>query len=165
MNYLVCDIFTNYLIVNNLFNYLSIFKINKETKTIIDNNLLFQRKKSVILLNKLLSSNGYDYNIISGLLTPTNGVLNTDKVDLDCRNHFTDVLGSIIDLYFNGCDKEYEKYKKNFYNYKNDCLDPFCRLKNFWRNKIKNRMKESILLNMALSHADYEYSIIKGREL
>ena len=163
--YLLYDIFTNYLIENNLFNIISMLRVvNKENKTIVDNNQLFQRKKSALLLQKIFNDAGYEYYNILELLTPTNGVLNTNKVDLDCIYYFSDTLASIIDFYFYGCDKEYEKYKNKFYNYKDDSLDPFCRLKKFWRNKIKDRMKQSILLNMALSHADYDYSNLKGRE-
>lgn len=107
---------------------------------------------------------GLDYEIVQELLTPTNGIINTNNVDLDCFRDFKYLLNCIFDIYTE-LDISYDYYIKNCGNYKNDPLNTFRRLKFISYIKIKRRMKQSIYLNIALDHAEKNYSLAKSREL
>ena len=152
LNNIIFEIFVYYLLQNNSFIILN--KMNLTCKTynnIIKNDIYYNRKKSAYLLNEILINklNSIFYNIYDFL---------------DKHYDYKYILNSIFNIYIYD-DLSYNNYIKNLLQYKNDKLNPFNRLPLFKKTEIKNRMNESIILNMALDHAEKNYSFNIAKEI
>ena len=152
LNNIIFEIFIYYLSQNNSFIILNNLKLLCNTyNNNIKNDIYYIRKKSAYLLNKILIKeldNSF-YNIYDFL---------------DQHYDFKYILNSIFNIYTEG-DFTYNNYIKNLYKYKDDKIDPLKRLPLFKKNETKNRMKNSLRLNMALDHAEKNYSFNIAREI
>ena len=154
MNNIDFEIFIYYLLQNNSFNILNNLKLTCNTyNNIIKNDVYFIRKKNAYLLNKVISKIDINFNILL-------------KHD-DYFDHYYDykyLLNSIFNIYTKN-DITYKNYIKTFSQYKNDKLDPLKRIPHFKKIEIKERKQTSIMLNMALDHAEKQYSFNIAKEI
>ena len=152
LNNIIFEIFLYYLLQNNSFNILNNLKLTCNTyNDIIKNDIYYIRKKSAYLLNKVLIKelDSNFYNIYDFL---------------DQYYDYKYILNSIFNIYTEG-DFTYNHFINNCSKYKQDKLNPFKRLPLFKKNEIINRMNNSIVLNMALDHAEKKYSFDIAREI
>jgi hypothetical protein len=124
--------------------------VSKEIKTIIDENPLFERKKSAYLLSGVIDELGEEIDKCY-----------IQEIDFFQHKYY---LQYIFNNY-TGIDTSYKIYKKNVHAYKLDPLDPFRNMKYIWRARFKKQMSRSIVLNMAMDHAEKKTSINFLREL
>jgi len=151
MNYLVFDMVLSYLISNNKYNNLAYLRvINLDFKNYIDNNILYQRKKIAFMLTKVIDNFQIDFNSLTEIITNKQDF----KYMLNCIYN----IGSSTDFTF-------DYHKKSLMDYNVDELNPLKRIRIFKYIQIKKKMKTSIMLNLAISHAEKPYSIAKTREL
>lgn len=151
MNYLVFDLFLSYLISNNKYNNLAYLRrINLDFKSYIDNNILYQRKKYAFMLTKVIDNFQIDFNSLTEIIT--------NKQD------FKYMLTCIYNI-GSSCDFTFHYYKRSLMDYNVDKFHPLKKMRFFKYIEIKKKMKTSIMLNLALSHAEKPYSIAKTKEL
>jgi len=151
MNYLIFDIISYFIISNNDLDLIKNLRcVSSQFKNKIDSDKLYIRKKYAFILT----------NVISKIGLPLNDYFEI----IDDKNDYKYILNIIYNIYTKN-DSTYFKYHyANKFN-KFDKLNPLRNIPIFKSFQIKQRMKNSILLNMALTHAEYYYSIKKAREL
>jgi hypothetical protein len=152
---LIFETFIYYVLQENDFKILNNLRITCNQYNInIKNDIYYQRKKNAYLLNNVLSKIDMDYNNIYYFVK--------NKHDLKY------MLNNIYNIY-TCTDFMYNNYKNNYkqilYSYKYDKLDPLKRLPIFKKNQIKEKMKNSIMLNMALDHGEKQYNFNVAREI
>lgn len=126
--------------------------ISKEFKQIIYLNPLFERKKSAYMLSSVICETGIDdVEYIHELLQHS-------------RNDYNWILNLIFNIYIKS-DSAFQLYLNKKNQYKCDRLDPLCNMKLLNRSRFKKQMSRSIILNMAMDHAEMKFSYIKLREL
>ena len=106
--------------------------------------------KNAYLLNNVLSKIDMNYNDIYDFINN--------------KHDYKYMLNNIYNIY-SGTDFTYNKYKQIMYYYKYDKLHPLKRLPIFKKNEIKQKMKSSIMLNMALDHGEKQFSFNVAREI
>ncbi len=164
-NHLLFTILTDYCIFNNDFKTInSLNKLDKTINLLIATNELFIKKKSSRLLINIFLKNGYDYQEVIDIITPTNTIFNTNKKDNDNIKDFNSILRSFYDTYYNE-NYHFTHYIKTFNEYKKDKLNPMKRLPGIIYKRIEIEKTKSINLNMALDHAEKKYSLNKAREI
>lgn len=150
---IIFEIFIYYFLQENNFKILNNLKlICTKYNDNIKNDIYYQRKKSAYLLHNTIKKMDIDYNDIS------NFIYNMDKYD------FKYIINNIYNIYSNA-DITYNNYKRTIYLYKYDNLNPLKRLPIFKKNEIKEKMKSNIMLNMALDHAEKQFSFNVAREI
>lgn len=148
---IIFETFIYYVLQENNFKILNTCKLLcNEYNNVIKNDVYFQRKKNAYLLNNVLSKFDMDFNSIFDFIS--------------CNHDFKYMLNNIYNIYTCN-DFTYNNYKQSLYFYKYDILDPLKRLPIFKKNQIKQRMEESIVLKLALDHADKNYSFNLSREI
>jgi hypothetical protein len=117
-----------------------------EFKNIIDHNALFQRKKSAYMLKSCfqIMSQGINVSDIEYII----------EYKLDYKY----MLNCIYNIGSNGkymlSENKLNYYKKGFLDYSNDKFNPFRRLRIFKYFEFKERTRASIMLSLALGHAE-----------
>ena len=151
MNYLILEILTDNLLNKKQFKILESLKhTNKNTKNIINKNNLYLRIRSAELLKKVILN------------------LNTNIEHFwETKYQFNLMLSNIFNIESFMYDRTYSNYKINIADYSKDKLNPFKNLRIFKYKEFKNEIKNSnsILLKLALDHAENPYSIAKAREI
>ena len=151
MDNLIFETFIYYVLQENNFKILNNLRLTcSEYNDNIKNDIYYQRKKNAYLLHNTINKIDMDYNNIWDFIN--------DKHD------FKYMLNNIYNIY-TSTDFTYTNYKQSLYSYKYDKLDPFKRLSIFKINQIKQKMKSSIMLNMALDHAQKQFSFNIAREI
>ena len=151
MNYNIFDIVSYYIISKKDFYLIcNLRNVSIKFKEIIDNDILFVRKKYAYILNNVINKFGLTFNEIWEII--------------DHKNDFKYLMNCIYNIY---TENDFSYFKNDYINKfnKSDKLNPLKNLPSFKYYQIKERMKNSILLNIALIHADYFYSIKKAREI
>tara|TARA_B100000035_G_scaffold315420_1_gene335990 strand:- start:4501 stop:4971 length:471 start_codon:yes stop_codon:yes gene_type:complete len=148
---LIFETFIYYVLQENNFKILSNLRLTcSEYNDNIKNDIYYQRKKNAYLLHNTIN-----------------------KIDMDCNNiwdfvsdkhDFKYMLNNIYNIYTSS-DFTYTNYKQSIHSYKYDNLNPLKRLPIFRKNQIKQKMKSSIMLNMALDHAEKQFSFNIAREI
>ena len=151
MDYNIFDIVSYYIISKNHFSLINNLRnVSIKFKKIIDNDKLFVRKKYAYILNNVL--NQFD--------------LTLDELWelIENKSDYKYILNCIFNIY---TKNDFTYYKHDYVNKFNkyDKLNPLKNLPLFKYYQIKQRIEKSILLNMALIHADYFYSIKKAKEI
>lgn len=151
MDNLIFETFIYYVLQENNFKILNNLKL---TCSKFNNNIkedsYFKRKKNAYLLHNSIKKIDMDYNDIYHFVK--------DKHD------FKYLLNNIYNIY-TSTDLTYNNYKQSISFYKYDNLNPLKRLSIFKKNQIKEKMKTNIMLNMALDHAEKEFSFNLAREI
>ena len=148
---LIFETFIYYILQENNFKILSNLKLTCiEYNNNIKNDIYYKRKKNAYLLNNVLRKNDMNYIAICDFIR--------------FKQDFKYMLNSIYNIY-TSTDVTYNKYKQSINSYKYDKLDPLKRLPIFKKNQIKQKMKSSIMLNMALDHAEKRFSFNAAREI
>tara|TARA_B100000989_G_C19243644_1_gene345098 strand:- start:43 stop:522 length:480 start_codon:yes stop_codon:yes gene_type:complete len=151
VDYLIFEIIFYSIISNNNFRLLADLRcVSKQIKNTIDNDRFYIRKKYAFILKIVI-----------------------DKIDIRMYDIMGDYYNNNDFKYLLNCfyniatdnDITYNKYIQSIELYKKDRLDPLKRLPEFKYHEIKQRMKSSIMLKLALMHAGYEYSFAKAREI
>jgi hypothetical protein len=168
MDYYTFNIFIDWILLYNNLNYeynidfIDNLKIvNKTFYNSLQENIMYKRVLSVNLLNLNFLIKGYDSNLVYDLLQPTNGIINTKKKDLDNIRDYNWLLKNIFPDNNNG----FSSLNKGIFNYRNDRLDPFRNIRLCPARRLKNQIKNSIMLSLAMHHAEYNYSMNKFREI
>ena len=137
---LIFETFIYYVLQENSFNILNNLRLTcNKCNNNIKNDIYFKRKKNAYLLNNVLSKIDMNYNDIYDFINN--------------KHDYKYMLNNIYNIY-SGTDFTYNKYKQSMYSYKYDKLHPLKRLPIFKKNEIKQKMKSSIMLNMALDHGE-----------
>lgn len=155
MKYIIFELVIEYLLQkNDLFLLKNFNEVNLETHTILSMHNSYKKRKSAYLLNKVIRS------------------LEIENCDIDEMINDKRTFNYILNTFYSASNTNYEyidlsirPYKSMILNYKTDRLNPFRKLKLFKVKEFKIRMERNIMLNMALSHADFPYSHMKAREL
>ena len=151
MDNLIFETFIYYVLQENNFKILNNLRLTcSEYNNNIKNDIYYQRKKNAYLLHNTINKIDMDYNNIWDFIN--------DKHD------FKYMLNNIYNIY-TSTDFTYTNYKQTIYSYKYDKLDPLKRLSIFKINQIKQKMKSNIMLNMALDHAQKQFSFNIAREI
>lgn len=151
MDNLIFETFIYYVLQENNFKILNNLRLTcSEYNDNIKNDIYYQRKKNAYLLHNTINKIDMDYNNIWDFVK--------DKHD------FKYMLNNIYNIY-TSTDFTYTNYKQSVYSYKYDNLNPLKRLPIFRKNQIKQKMKSSIMLNMALDHAEKQFSFNIAREI
>ena len=151
MDNLIFETFIYYVLQENNFKILNNLRLTcSEYNDNIKNDIYYQRKKNAYLLHNTINKIDMDYNNIWDFVK--------DKHD------FKYMLNNIYNIY-TGTDFTYTNYKQSVYSYKYDNLNPLKRLPIFKKNQIKQKMKSNIMLNMALDHAEKQFSFNIAREI
>ena len=151
MDNLIFETFIYYVLQENNFKILNNLRLTcSEYNNNIKNDIYYQRKKNAYLLHNTINKIDMDYNNIWDFVK--------DKHD------FKYMLNNIYNIY-TSTDFTYTNYKQSVYSYKYDNLNPLKRLPIFKKNQIKQKMKSSIMLNMALDHAEKQFSFNIAREI
>jgi len=151
MDNLIFETFIYYVLQENNFKILNNLRLTcSEYNDNIKNDIYYQRKKNAYLLHNTINKIDMDYNNIWDFVK--------DKHD------FKYMLNNIYNIY-TGTDFTYTNYKQSVYSYKYDKLNPLKRLPIFKKNQIKQKMKSNIMLNMALDHAEKQFSFNIAREI
>tara|TARA_B100001094_G_scaffold303147_1_gene331020 strand:- start:501 stop:971 length:471 start_codon:yes stop_codon:yes gene_type:complete len=151
MDNLIFETFIYYVLQENNFKILNNLRLTcSEYNDNIKNDIYYQRKKNAYLLHNTINKIDMDYNNIWDFVK--------DKHD------FKYLLNNIYNIYIS-TDFTYTNYKQSIYSYKYDNLNPLKRLPIFRKNQIKQKMKSSIMLNMALDHAEKQFSFNIAREI
>jgi hypothetical protein len=151
MDNLIFETFIYYVLQENNFKILNNLRLTcSEYNDNIKNDIYYQRKKNAYLLHNTINKIDMDYNNIWDFVK--------DKHD------FKYMLNNIYNIY-TSTDFTYTNYKQSVYSYKYDNLNPLKRLPIFKKNQIKQKMKTSIMLNMALDHAEKQFSFNIAREI
>ena len=151
MNYLITTLIIDYYVDINKTNICKKLKlINHNFKNIIDSNILYKRKNNANKLVAVLRDLDMTHNILY------------QYIEFKCDYKY--ILNSIYNI-GTGTDFTYGVFKKNISEYKNDKLAPFRNIRVYKSLEFKIRMKNSILLSMALDHAEKPYSLAKAREI
>ena len=151
MDNLIFETFIYYVLQENNFKILNNLTLTcSEYNDNIKNDIYYQRKKNAYLLHNTINKIDMDYNNIWDFVK--------DKHD------FKYMLNNIYNIY-TSTDFTYTNYKQSVYSYKYDNLNPLKRLPIFRKNQIKQKMKSSIMLNMALDHAEKQFSFNIAREI
>ena len=150
-DYLIFETFIYYVLQENNFKILNNIRLTcNKCNNNIKNDIYFKRKKNAYLLNNVLSKIDMDYNDIYDYIS--------------FKQDFKYMLNNIYNIY-TCTDFTYNNYKQSLYSYKYDKLDPLKRLPIFKKNQIKQKMKSSIMLNMALDHGEKQFSFNVAREI
>ena len=154
MDYLIIDVFAQYLIDSSLMGCVTKFReVRQECSAVIDANRLFQRKKSAFMLKKA---------IINGDITCLDiGDLKGGKDDLFMYKYMLNLIYDMGTCY----DFSYYLYRRKCCEYRQDKLSPFRLLRLRDYRSIKKMIDGSIMLSMALDHAEHSYSINKMRAI
>ena len=148
---LIFETFIYYVLQENNFKILNNLRLTcNECNNNIKNDIYYQRKKNAHLLNNVINKIDMDYNDIYDVIS--------------FKQDFKYMLNNIYNIY-SGTDLSYNNYKQSIYSYKYDKLDPLKRLPIFKKNQIKQKMKTSIMLNMALDHGEKQFSFNVAREI
>ena len=153
MDNLIFETFIYYILQENNFKILHNLKLtcNKYNNN-IESDIYYQRKKNAYILHNTFKKIDMDYNYISDFINNMN------------KHDFKYMINSIYNIYSN-TDITFNNYKQTIYSYKYDNLNPLKRLPVIKKNQIKQKMKSSILLNMALDHAEKQFSFNVAREI
>lgn len=164
-DFLLKEIFISYLLNNNDFTKIkTLTSLCNNNNLYIKNDIMYKRKKSASLLCKLFPDNGFDLYTLNELLTPTNTVINTNSIDSDVIKEFNTCLRTLFDSnYLNNYG--YKLYIKYLLDYRNDKFNPLKNIRKFKYHQIKQQISSSIMLNLALDHAEKPFSISKIREI
>lgn len=130
---------------------ISIFKsVSKTTNILYRNNYEIKKIKCVDFLNAKL-------NILLeiGVIQYTNDITNTLE--------YTELIKILTAILFNSIDPD--KTVNERLEYKKDTLNPLKNLRYFKYQEIKNIKKNSILLQLALDHAEKPDKLNRVREL
>ena len=142
---IILELFIYYALQNNKFKILNNLRLLcNECNNSIKNDIYFNRKKNGYLLNNILNNININYYPID--------------VFIQNKDHLKYIFNNIYNIYIS-TDFMSNNYKKNIVFYKYDKLNPLKNLPIFKKSQIKQRMKQSIYLNMALDHADKEVNI------
>lgn len=167
MDYYSFNIFIDWILLYNNYNYEynidfidNLKIINKTFYDCLQQNIMYKRVLSANLLNKNFYIKGYDSDLISDLLLPVNGIVSNNKKYNDNIKDFNWLLRIIFPEYNNSYN-----INKKIFDYKEDRLDPFRNIRLFPARRLKKHIKNSIMLSLAMHHAEYNYSSNKLREI
>ena len=167
MDYYSFNIFIDWILLYNNYNYEfyidfidNLKIINKTFYDCLQQNIRYKRVLSANLLKKNFYIKGYDSDLIFDLLKSINGIVSDNKKYNNIKD-FNWLLRLIFPDY-NSCFKD---LNKEIFNYRNDILDPFKNIRLCPAKRLKKRMKYSIMLSLAMHHAEYNYSMNKLREI
>ena len=164
--FLLLEIITTYLLNNNDFTKIKkLTSLCNNNNLYIKNNIMYKRKKSASLLCKLFLDTGYDLYTLNELFTPTNTIITSNSKDTDVLKEYNSCLRTLFDYNFDYNDYGFKLYKKNFFDYRDDKLHPLKNIRKFKYYQIKQQMSNSIMLKLALDHAEKSFSILKIREI
>ena len=168
MDYYCFNVFIDWILLYNNYNYdynidfIDNLKIiNKTYYNCLQENIMYKRALSANLLKKNFYIKGYDCDLVYDLLEPTNGVINTKKKDSDNIREFNWLMKNVFPDYNSG----FNNLNKEIFNHRNDRLDPFRNIRLCPSRRLKKRIKYSIMLSLAMHHAEYNYSMNKLREI
>mgnify|MGYP001500033624 CR=1 FL=1 len=137
-NYNIFDIFSHYLIDNNLYHSISSsILLSKQCKNIIQDNKLYLRKKHAYLLKKTI------LNLKSSICI----IIQFFKY----KSNYRYLLNSIFNIY---CYDKYIHHIRDYNDYKNDKLNPLKNMKTFTYQTYNERIKTSINFSLAFNNAD-----------
>ena len=165
-DFLLLEIITSYLLNNNDFTKIKILtSLCNNNNLYIKNNIMYKRKKSASLLCKLFINTGYNLYTLNDLFTPTNTIISSNSKDSDVLKEYNSYLRTLFDYNFDYNDYGFKLYKKNFFDHRDDKLHPLKNIRKFKYYQIKQQMSNSIMLKLALDHAEKPFSIFKIREI
>lgn len=149
MDYIVQSILISLDYFNK--NDISIFKsVSKTTNNLYRNNYEIKKIKCVNFLNKKLH-----------VLLETGVIEYT--IDITNALEYTELIKTLTAILFNSIDPD-ETVNERL-EYKKDTLNPLKNLRYFKYQEIKNIKKNSILLQLALDHAEKPDKLNRVREL
>ena len=161
MNYLILKILTDNLLDKKELKILESLKYtNKNAFNIINKNNLYLRITSAELLKKTLEILDFDIYYFYG---GDNFYTIQEEILIKYLNS---ILNNICNIGLLNT-ATYNNYKINLRDYSKDKLNPFKNLRLFKYKEFKNKIEnsDSLLLKMALDHAENPYSIAKAREI
>ncbi len=168
MDYYSFNIFIDWILLYNNYNYEynidfidNLKIINKTFYDCLQQNIMYKRALSANLLKKNFYIKGYDCDLVYDLSEPTNGVINTKKKDSDNIREFNWLMKNVFPDYNSG----FNNLNKEIFDYKEDRLDPFRNIRLCPARRLKKHIKNSIMLSLAMHHAEYNYSMNKLREI
>ena len=155
MESIILQLLSEYLLEqNNMVLLTNLCEVSYETKMYLFLHNIYKKKKSAYLLQKVVKS------------------LELDSADMqeiiDSKRTFNYILNAFYCASNNNycyVDASIKTYKRSVFDYREDRLNPFRRLKLFKMREFRTRMENNMTLNMALMHADMPYYFAKAREL
>jgi hypothetical protein len=157
MNYQVITLILDYIVINNFNLYFqkkyikNLRHTSKEFNSCIKQNNLYNRKKASYLLTKTFIDLHLNIKNIKCMIN--------DSKDLKYVFNVLNIYGGY------GRDPGYEYYSKSLSFYKDDPLNPLKTLRLFTQLNYQTSMKNSIYLNLALSHADKPPYYLRLKEI
>lgn len=157
MNYQIINLLLDYIVINNFNLYFqkkyikNLRHTSKEFNSCIKKNKLYNRKKASYLLSKTFIDLQLNNTFITSMIH--------DSHDLKYMFNLISIYGGY------GRDPGYEYYIKSLSFYKDDPFNPLKTLRLFTKLNYQTSMKNSIYLNLALSHADKPSYYLRLKEI
>ena len=155
MESIIIELVCEYLLEqNNIVLLINLCEVSYETKMYLFLHNIYKKKKSAYLLQKVVKS------------------LELESPDMqeiiDSKRTFNYILNAFYSATNNNycyVDASIKTYKRSVFDYREDRLNPFRRLKLFKMREFRKRMENNMTLNMALMHADMPYYFAKANEI
>lgn len=155
MESIILQLLSEYLLEqNNIVLLTNLCEVSYETKMYLFLHNIYKKKKAGYLLQKVVKSLELDY-------------LDIEQI-IDSKRTFNYILNAFYSATNNNycyVDSSIKTYKRSVFDYREDRLNPFRRLKLFKMKEFRTCMENNMTLNLALMHADMPYSNAKAREL
>lgn len=155
MESIILQLLSEYLLQqNNMVLLTNLCEVSYETKMYLFLHNIYKKKKSAYFLQKVVKSLDLDFPDIQEII--------------DSKRTFNYILNAFYSATNNNycyVDASIKTYKRSVFDYREDRLNPFRRLKLFKMREFRKRMENNMTLNMALMHADMPYYFAKANEI
>jgi hypothetical protein len=163
MESIILQLLSEYLLEqNNIVLLTNLCEVSYETKMYLFLHNIYKKKKSAYLLQKVVKSLELSRTVIQE--TNTSVILETFE-DKRTFKYILNAFYNASNTNYDYVDVSIKTYKHSVFDYREDRLNPFRRLKLYKKQEFKKRMQNNMTLNLALMHAEMPYYFAKANEI